>query len=469
MFRASALPFAIANSTAAVAAIGSVILFTRLLSPSNYGVYASAFAAVLLLQNLAFFWLQSAALRLHGKVDSDDRHFSAAMRASFLISAIFASLVWVGVAAWLFAASSVAVVLLGWMLLVLRGWLSLVNAWNRSHGHVWRYVATELASSAGALLFGAGAIWMLPNDASAPLLGAVAAVVLATLLTPELLFGPVRMHTSSAQMRAFWHYGAPLALVSLATTLLALSDRLLLAGLLGPVAVGGYSVGYALAERPLNLVLQPIGLASKPALFKAFETGGIAAARPILERDANWLMLLGFPAAATLIAVPHRIATILVGTDMAAMAAEVMPWVALGTLFSCLAVLHFALAFQLSKNTAWAIAAIAPAAAANIVANLLLIPRYGFVAAAWSTAACYALVLVLMILIGRRHVHVPLPVGALLRATASSLALFAFLTSSGWEGVSGLVQMVVGGAVVYCTALALTTAMGSRLPRAAAD
>jgi len=467
LLRTSALPFAIANSVAGIAAIGSVFLFTRLLTPHDYGVYASAIAAVLLLQNLAFFWLQSAALRLHSRIgiDRDAAQFGSAIRASYLLCAGFASLAWIGIAAWLLASAGAAVMLLGWLLLVLRGWLTLANAWNRGHHRDWRYAASEVAASGGGLLLGAAAVWLRPADPSAPLLGAVAAAALAALLTPGLAFGPVRLRASAEQVRAFWRYGAPLALVSLTATMLALSDRLLLAGLLGPVAVGAYSVGYALAERPLNLILQPIGLASKPRLYKAYEAEGFAAARPLLARDARWFMLLGFPVTATLIAAPHRIATILVGPALSAMAAQVMPWVAIGSLLSCLTVLHFALAFQLSKNTGWTIAAIAPAALVNLVANLVLIPRYGFIAAAWTTAGCYALALGLMILLGRRHLRVPFPPGTLLCAGLSSLALAAFLRSSDWAGLLGLFEMVAGGAAVYAVCLGLTLGGGSWLKR----
>jgi O-antigen/teichoic acid export membrane protein len=104
-----------------------------------------------------------------------------------------------------------------------------------------------------------------------------------------------------------------------------------------------------------------------------------------------------------------------------------MPWLATGSLLSCLVTYHFSLAFQLARRTQWMLAAIGVPALLNIAANLLLIPRFGMIAAGWTTVAGYSLALVLTILIGRRQAAIPFPLGMAAAALIACLPLSLLL------------------------------------------
>jgi O-antigen/teichoic acid export membrane protein len=75
------------------------------------------------------------------------------------------------------------------------------------------------------------------------------------------------------------------------------------------------------------------------------------------------------------------------------------------------------------------LAAVGPPAALNLVANLVLVPRYGMIAAGWTTVACYALAVALTLAIGGRAVRIPFPAGAMLRTAALCVPL-AFLAAA---------------------------------------
>jgi O-antigen/teichoic acid export membrane protein len=186
---------------------------------------------------------------------------------------------------------------------------------------------------------------------------------------------------------------------------------LLIAVHVGAAAAGAYAVAFAIADRAMSLVLLPVPVAAKPILFAAWEEGGEAAARPILERSARWLIALGFPVATILVFAPEPIARLLAGGGLADEAARAVPLLAIGALLSGFLTHHFALAFQLTRHTNRMLAAVGVPAALNVAANLLLIPRFGMLAAAWTTVASYALALALTIILGRRDLAMPFPLG----------------------------------------------------------
>jgi O-antigen/teichoic acid export membrane protein len=214
----------------------------------------------------------------------------------------------------------------------------------------------------------------------------------------------------------------------LAGATLAVSDRLIIAVQLGAAAAGSYAVAFAISDRAINLVMLPVPIANKPELFAAWERGGEAAARAVMERTANWLIILGFPAAAVLVFAPEPITRLLAGGGLAQSATRMVPWLAIGSLLSALLTHHFGLAFQLTRRTQWMLVAVGVPAALNAGASLILIPRYGMIAAGWTTVGGYALALSLVILIGRRYVTIPFPAKVACKSALWCIPLCALLT-----------------------------------------
>jgi O-antigen/teichoic acid export membrane protein len=429
---AAAGPVALANLAAGVASIAGVVLLTRLLAAEGYGLYAAAIGLVTLVQNVGYLAIQTSLIRFHARAADEEaeQRLGTALRIAFVLTSLAAAAVWLVAAHWLRTAGVTAgLAVAGLCLLLARGWLSIVQAWNRAKGRPWMYFTLEAAQSFGALALAVAALQLAPGAPAAALWAAAAATALAAAFSPSLLLMPVRREGTAALLREIFGYGAPLALVFLATAALAVSDRLIVAVYAGPAAAGAYAVAFAVADRALNFVLLPIPVAAKPALFAAWEEGGAAAARPILMRSARWLIAIGFPVATVLVFAPGPIARLLAGGGLAADAARMIPWLAVGSLLSCLLLLHFSLAFQLSRKTLWMLAAVGPPAAINLVANLVLVPRYGMIAAGWTTVACYALAVGLTLAIGGRAVRIPFPAGTMLRTAALCVPL-AFLAAA---------------------------------------
>jgi O-antigen/teichoic acid export membrane protein len=406
----TAAPFALATGAAAVASIAGVVLLTRLLGAQGYGLYATFLALVVILQNGVFLCLQTSIIRFHARAGGDRPQLATAVRLAFLAGCGLLALVWPLGLLWLGKAGVTAnLAAAGFALLALRGWLSLVQAWNRAEGRRWRYLALEMLQAYGALALALLALQAFPGDPAAPLWAAAAAAGFAALCAPSLVVEPVRLAGSGPLMRALIGYGLPLALVYFAGGALALSDRLLVARFDGAAAAGAYAVAFALTDRAFGMALMPLPVAVKPGLFAAFEAGDADTVRRLLERSARWLIVIGLPMAAAFAILREPLARFAGGAGLAAPAAAVLPLLAAGALLSWLLQLHFALAFQLQRRTLGMLFCLGTAAAANIAANLVLIPRYGMIAAGWTTIAGYGLALALAAGTGRRHYRVPFP------------------------------------------------------------
>jgi O-antigen/teichoic acid export membrane protein len=78
-----------------------------------------------------------------------------------------------------------------------------------------------------------------------------------------------------------------------------------------------------------------------------------------------------------------------------------VPWLVLGAFFQGV---YFVLSqgSWYSTRTAWVAGATAIAAACNVLLNVVLIPRHGAIAAAWSTAAAYAVLAIVHGVLSRK-------------------------------------------------------------------
>jgi O-antigen/teichoic acid export membrane protein len=452
------LPFAASSLLAGLSGLAALLVFSRQLTPAGYGLFVALSTMVTLVQSGAFFWLQTAILRLHSTRDQAGarERLGAAVKLAFLLSCAAISPLWL--AAVLFAAQrfGAGLWLAGLPLALLGGWLGLVRSWNRVTERPWRLVLSDAAQGLGAVAFAFAGLRAWQADPLIAVLGAIGAAILAVCISPALLrIGLPRWRKAAPVIAELWAYGAPLTLGAFLASALAVSDRLLVALIVGPGAAGTYGAGYAIADRAIGLALAPIAFAMKPLIFAAFDSAGEDAARRLGARSAQWLMAIGFPVATMLACAPAPIAGLLVGGGMAPGAAAILPWVAVGAMLAAMVNLHLGLAFQLSRRTGAMLAVVGPAAAANFLANLVLLPLYGAIAAAWTTVGAYALALLLAIHLGRRHVPVPVPPTDIVVTLAACVPLAILLRFQPGHGPAGWLLVGALGMAVYVGALML--------------
>jgi O-antigen/teichoic acid export membrane protein len=432
-----------------------ILILSRLLSAEGYGHFATILAMASLCQTFGFAWIQTSILRLLPDQSAEDvQQFARAVVFAFVLSSVVISCVWI-ISFMVLSASvnGLSLCLAGLFMLLCNSWAAVCQSWNRSEGRHWRYAISQAIDSSGSLAIAfAGFMWWRADPSIF-----VAAVALGSLLSSFVIWIPVSYPTIEAHelkpwLIEMWSYGTPLTAVSLGFVSVANVDRLLIAGILGPAAAGSYSIASSLAIRAITLPLLPISQATRPLVFFLYSRHGATKASRLLTEVSKWLVAIAFPVTVLLMSGSDVIASVVVGRDLAAPVAALLPLTAVGALLFAFVSLHFALGFQVVRQTKWMLAVVAPTAIFNVLCNLILIPRFGTAGAAWTMITSFAVALLFAISLGKRHFPVPFAISHALRAAAACVPLALFSQLEFERSLFGLSELFGGGALIYTAA-----------------
>jgi O-antigen/teichoic acid export membrane protein len=203
-----------------------------------------------------------------------------------------------------------------------------------------------------------------------------------------------------AQLRTMLGYGLPLVPAALATWVTFAVDRTLLASMRGLFDVGYYALASKIAA-PLFMALNAFTVAWIPFILNQ-------PAQRQLELRARAMTAVaaaaGIGYVGILLFTPQLI-DLLGGPDFER-STKAVPGIALGWLAWGIAFV-LATEFVISRRTKVVGLATLVAAVANVLLNLVLIPRYGFAGAAWSTAATFSLLAIIYLVVERRSNPAP--------------------------------------------------------------
>jgi O-antigen/teichoic acid export membrane protein len=459
------------NIAQGVVGMLTIVVFTRLLSPHQYGQYALAFSAMSLTYTALFTWLEAAMARFHAAEAQAGRladHLASLYRAYAVMALAFPAVA--GAVLWVWPMEPALKIAVGAGLgsIVVRSLAKLTQERRRAAGEVAGAALLDIFQSVGGFLIGIGLI-VAGLGAAAPLIGAGAASAVCLIWALPGEFKPARAgRFEMSRMTAYAAYGVPVSLSLILALVLATTDRFLIAAYLNESSVGVYQAGYTLANRTLDLMFIWLGMAGGPAAVAAFERGGLDALRAAAREQATLMIALTLPASVGLALVARPLVDVMVGPALREGAALVTPWIAASAFFAGVTTYYFHTAFTIGRRTGRLIAVMTLAAGCNLVLNVVLIPRMGLAGALWATLASYLIGAVASCLLGRRVIALPIPWSTLARtilAAAAMAGAVSLVPSVG--GIGELLAKSALGALVYgAAALALDIAgVRSRAPR----
>jgi len=85
---------------------------------------------------------------------------------------------------------------------------------------------------------------------------------------------------------------------------------------------------------------------------------------------------------------------------------------------------NFSIWFKLADKTIWGAYISTGGALITILTNVALIAKYGYLASAWATFACYAFMVIVCYLSGRRFYPIPYPIGRMLTMIAIAIGFY---------------------------------------------
>jgi O-antigen/teichoic acid export membrane protein len=445
------------------AALGliSVVVFTRALSDTEYGIYVIGTSTAGILSAILFAWIRLSVLRFQSEGKSVD------VRATALFGYALAALVsplFLMLAAYLTNASATrmfatAIFTLG--LGMFDVGQEILKAQQKTRGFMAGTILR--ASSAfllclGSVAAGFGGIGQLAAAGAAYFLS-------SALLSRSVWKGPVAP-VDVTQLKRFARYGVPIALSGCVYSLHAALDRLIVAGVLGEAAAGQYGAAADLVRQIILVPSTSIASAILPLAVAAFAQGGIAAARPHLERSAELLFAVLLPATIGLALISSDLAKLVLGPDFRATGAEVMPILCFAWLFQALSQSFVHTSFHLAQRPLLLLCHGAVTLVVNVAATLILVTRFGFIGAALALVVSEAFGMFSGLVLTRFAVPLPLVPMRLLRIAFSTAAMalvlllgedHLFLT-----GVPLLAAKIIAGVAIYAGFILLFDIAGLR-------
>ena len=236
-------------------------------------------------------------------------------------------------------------------------------------------------------------VWMVVRGGGAEgyLRGALVGAALAAMPYLALTIGQIRPVFRMGVLLPALAFSLPLVPHALAGWALEMSDRAILTRLLPLHDVGVYSLGYQLGAT-IGLLTGAFNAAWVPFLFATLKDEGERAHPKIARLVSYYTAVLCFVGLGWALMVEH--ATTLIAGPEFRDAYRFAPWVVGGYVLAGLYFVPTNLLFWHRQTRTIPLVTLT-AGAVNIGLNLGLVPRYGAIAAAWSTLAAYAVLLVL--------------------------------------------------------------------------
>lgn len=435
----------------AIASMLAIVLYTRLLSPQEYGRYSLTIAVAMGMNAVLFQWLNLALARYipEHKAEEQNRWLSSAVfgwaclaALTFVLMCLLPLPQWFPDVAIIFACLA--------LLAAAQGWFDLSIRLDNIKLNPLRYGIASAVKSALALIGGLAAFY-LGLGVEGILTALIFSLLLATLFQCSI-WNKVRLsEVRLSLLQQMFSYGAPLTLTFLMIFFIDVSGRLFLNHYLGAHSVGIFSAAYEFTQYVIGTLLIVVHLAAFPLVMARYAEEGEAGAQLQLKTTFELVIALALPVCAGFALLAPEVTQVFLGEAYREDAAAVIPFIALALLFSVVKSYYFDYAFQLAKSTLYQLASVTIAAFSVVIANMLLIPLYGLHGAAYASCIGFAVALLMSIALGRKVFRMPsLPYAAMAQVLIATAAMAAVVALVRFEpSIGSMIFKVTAGTVMY--------------------
>lgn len=440
-----------------------LFLFTRLLSPEEYGNYILVMTVAVFMNAIVFQWLKLGILRYYPVYELKSEEFLSTLVTVYVV--ICSVLIFIGAIACIpfNRIEKCYLIIFGTLILCSRALFEANLEFHRIKLEAKNYGYLIITRSAIGLIIGI----ILVNyglGGEGLLLGILVSYLIPTLILIVQRRSQYQLSKINKEiLHKILYYGMPLSVTFLLEFIINGSDRLIIGWLINSSATGVYAAGYDLSLQTIGLLMSIVNLAAYPLAVRALEDGGYEKARSQLSTNGTLLFGISIPMMCALIMLNKNIVHIVLGPAFYHTGAMLMPWIAVSAFIAGVKAFHFDLSFQLGKKTIGQIWVVCISATVNLGLNIILIPAVGIIGAAYSTLIAYIIGLFLSWFLGKRIFEVPIAWNNLLKISISSIIMSLLLWPiANMQGVKALIIQIIVGLTSYLCVVFLSDVGGCK-------
>ncbi|EJL49713.1 membrane protein involved in the export of O-antigen and teichoic acid [Rhizobium sp. CF122] len=455
--------YMIANAVSALFGFVSVVLFTRILSPHEYGIYVVGTGVAGVISTLLFGWIKFSVLRFDSEGGSKDVRTTAlcAYAGLMLLSPL------VILATWLIAADSSTYVVPAVFVAFMVGLFEFVQEVFRSRQQTGTYMWSVILRAVLTLIFSAGLVMGFGMGGQG-LLVSVACSYLVTLLiyAPDVWRRP-RHPFDTGLLKEMLRFGLPMTASSFIFVLHTVLDRMIIVTYIGETAAGVYG---AAADLVRQIILFPgvaIGSATIPVAIRLLAQDGQKATNRHLMETAEVLLSVLMPMVVGLALVAPGFASLILGAEFRDAAATLIPILVFAWLFRSISYQFVHVSFQLAKKPSLMGAQGMIILAINIIGMFVLVPRFQLAGAAWAVLIAEIGGVIAGYFLSCRAHRLPLELRPIVKVSLATaiMAVPTFIVGRHPTGnaVFDLTMPIVTGIITYAAAAFALNLAGVRL------
>jgi O-antigen/teichoic acid export membrane protein len=279
-----------------------------------------------------------------------------------------------------------------------------------------------LVRSASVLCLGV-VIALLSPTGFLLLLSSTLAYLLAVFVQSRAAWRGTVFKFDGSGLLAVARQGLPL---TLSLTLLAVSsvtDRFMIANLVGAADAGRYVAGLDLVRQTLMMPAMSAAAAFFPLAVQIHASQGNAAVRSHLAECVELLLSITLPACLGFAVISSHVANVVLGADFREVAAQAMPIVAVAVIFQVLTQQYLHASFLLSGRNSLYLINTASIIAGNVILSYVLVSHHGTIGAAWARLGADVIGFICALILSRWAFPVPMPLGRLALTVIAGLIM----------------------------------------------
>jgi O-antigen/teichoic acid export membrane protein len=406
-----------ANILSAVLGLLSVFAFTRLFSPHDYGTYLLGVGFAAVISVFLVGWFRNLILSGHAKNDGTD--VRGQVISGYLICCLAAPIAYgLGRMVGLDAPAALAAVVLA----VAIGLFELTQDLLRARLMALTVMKATLVRAASVLCLGVVVAFLSPTGFLL-LLSSALAYLLAVLIQSRAAWRGTVVKPDISGLSKVARQGLPLTLSLTLLAIASVTDRFMIANLVGAAEAGKYVAGLDLVRQTLMIPAMSVAAAFFPLAVQIHANQGNTAVRSHLAECVELLLAITLPACLGFAVIASHVANVILGADFREVAAQAMPIVAVAVIFQVLTQQYLHASFLLSGRNSLYLINTASIIAANVILSYVLVSKYGAIGAAWARLGADLLGFACALILSRWAFPVPIPLGRLALTMIAGLVM----------------------------------------------